>query len=39
MYVYFEGYLSGSDAANEYSLEGASGDEQSIAAVGAVYYF
>ncbi|TYC60377.1 porin [Marinobacter sp. BW6] len=39
MYVYFEGYLSGSDAADEYTLEGASGDEQSIAAVGAVYYF
>lgn len=39
MYVYFEGYLSGADAANEYTLEGASGDEQSIAAVGAVYYF
>ena len=39
MYVYFEGYLSGADAANEYSLEGASGDEQSIASVGAVYYF
>ncbi|WP_296933375.1 porin [uncultured Marinobacter sp.] len=39
MYVYFEGYLSGSDAANEYTLEGASGDEQSIASVGAVYYF
>lgn len=39
MYVYFEGYLSGADAANEYSLEGASGDEQSIAALGAVYYF
>ena len=39
MYVYFEGYLSGADAANEYSLEGASGDEQSIASLGAVYYF
>jgi|SRR6056297_365863 len=39
MYVYFEGYLSGADAANEYTLEGASGDEQSIASVGAVYYF
>ena len=39
MYVYFEGYLSGSDAADEYTLEGASGDEQSIASVGAVYYF
>jgi predicted porin len=39
MYVYFEGYLSGSDDAGEYTLEGASGDEQSIASVGAVYYF
>jgi predicted porin len=39
MYVYFEGYLSGSDAVDEYTLEGASGDEQSIASVGAVYYF
>jgi len=39
MYVYFEGYLSNGDAANTYSLEGASGDEQTIAAVGAVYYF
>ena len=39
MYVYFEGYLSGADAADEYSVEGGSGDEQSIASVGAVYYF
>ncbi|SNC76698.1 Outer membrane protein (porin) [Marinobacter sp. es.048] len=39
MYVYFEGYLSGSDDAGEYPLEGASGDKQSIASVGAVYYF
>ncbi|AOY88863.1 hypothetical protein BKP64_12175 [Marinobacter salinus] len=39
MYVYLEGYLSGSDDASEYTLEGASGDKQSIAAVGAVYYF
>lgn len=38
MYVYFEGYLSNSDA-DDYSLEGAAGDEQTIAAVGAVYYF
>lgn len=39
MYVYFEGYLSGADAADEYEVEGTSGDEQSIASVGAVYYF
>ncbi|WP_373001585.1 porin [Marinobacter sp.] len=39
MYVYFEGYLSGADAANQYTVEGTSGDEQSIASVGAVYYF
>ncbi|MCM0610910.1 porin [Marinobacter sediminum] len=39
MYVYVEGYLSGSDDAGEYTLEGASGDKQSIASVGAVYYF
>jgi predicted porin len=39
MYVYFEGYLSGADAADQYELEGATGDKQSIASVGAVYYF
>ncbi|NVD36761.1 porin [Marinobacter lutaoensis] len=39
MYVYFEGYLSNADADDEYKLEGGSGDEQTIAAVGAVYYF
>ncbi|WP_372965591.1 porin [Marinobacter sp.] len=39
MYVYVEGYLSNGDNAAQYTLEGASGDEQSIAAVGAVYYF
>ncbi|ONF44649.1 hypothetical protein BTO32_04175 [Marinobacter lutaoensis] len=38
MYVYFEGYLSNADE-EIYSLEGGSGDEQTIAAVGAVYYF
>lgn len=39
MYVYFEGYLSNADADDEYKLEDGSGDEQTIAAVGAVYYF
>jgi len=39
MYVYVEGYLSNGDKATQYNLEGKSGDEQSIAAVGAVYYF
>ncbi|WP_417516556.1 porin [Marinobacter sp.] len=39
MYVYVEGYLSNADNAAEYTLEGNSGDERSIAAVGAVYYF
>ncbi|GGE74853.1 porin [Streptosporangium jomthongense] len=39
MYVYVEGYLSNADKATEYKLEGKSGDERSIAAVGAVYYF
>lgn len=38
MYVYFEGYLSNADT-NIYTLEGGAGDEQQIAAVGAVYYF
>lgn len=38
MYVYFEGYLYGSDN-NEFVLEGGAGDEQSIAAIGGVYYF
>lgn len=38
MYVYFEGYLSNADE-EIYSLEDGSGDEQTIAAVGAVYYF
>jgi predicted porin len=42
MYVYFEGYLSGADGATYYDdPDGVDvgGDEQSIAAVGAVYYF
>lgn len=39
MYVYVEGYLSNSEKFNEYTLEGGSGDERSIASVGAVYYF
>lgn len=39
MYVYFEGYLYSSDNAAAYTLESGSGDEQSIAAVGGVYYF
>ncbi|MBZ0332636.1 hypothetical protein MARI_22790 [Marinobacter sp. JH2] len=38
MYVYVEGYLSNGDNDAQYTLDG-SGDEQSIAAVGAVYYF
>ncbi|SFN42266.1 porin [Marinobacter pelagius] len=40
MYVYFEGYLYGSDN-NEFDLEdgAGAGDEQSIAAIGGVYYF
>lgn len=42
LYVYFEGYLAGADGATYYDdPDGvtAGGDEQSIAAVGAVYYF
>jgi predicted porin len=42
MYVYFEGYLSSADGATYYAdPDGttAGGDEQSIASVGAVYYF
>jgi predicted porin len=42
MYVYFEGYLSNADGATYYAdPDGttAAGDEQTIAAVGAVYYF
>lgn len=39
MYVYVEGYLSNSDDAAGYTVDGFSGDEQTIAAVGAVYYF
>ncbi|MDO6443867.1 MULTISPECIES: porin [unclassified Marinobacter] len=39
MYVYVEGYLSNADNAAQYTLEGNSGDERTIAAVGAVYYF
>lgn len=39
MYVYAEGYLSNGDATDTYELEDGSGDEQQIAAVGAVYYF
>jgi len=40
MYVYFEGYLSNADE-EIYSVENepGTGDEQSIAAIGAVYYF
>ncbi|MBY5938669.1 porin [Marinobacter nauticus] len=42
MYVYVEGYLSNADE-EIYSIEdeptSGSGDEQSIAAIGAVYYF
>ncbi|WP_226611606.1 porin [Marinobacter nauticus] len=42
MYVYFEGYLSNADE-DIYSIEdepaAGAGDEQSIAAIGAVYYF
>jgi len=42
MYVYFEGYLSSADGTTYYAdPDGttAAGDEQSIASVGAVYYF
>lgn len=39
MYVYVEGYLGDSEDVAQYTLEGNSGDERSIAAVGAVYYF
>lgn len=39
MYVYVEGYLSSSDDTAGYTADGLSGDEQTIAAVGAVYYF
>ena len=39
MYVYAEGYFSNGDAADQYELEGSAGDERTIAAVGAVYYF
>jgi len=42
MYVYFEGYLSNADGATYYADPdgtAAAGDEQTIAAVGAVYYF
>ncbi|AOY88864.1 hypothetical protein BKP64_12180 [Marinobacter salinus] len=42
MYVYFEGYLSSADGATYYAdPDGVAtgGDEQSIASVGAVYYF
>lgn len=42
MYVYFEGYLSSADGATYYADPdgtSAAGDEQTIAAVGAVYYF
>ncbi|SHK87056.1 Outer membrane protein (porin) [Marinobacter antarcticus] len=42
MYVYFEGYLSSADGATYYAdPDGttAAGDEQTIASVGAVYYF
>lgn len=41
MYVYFEGYLGGSDDATFYAdPDGitAGGDESTVAAVGAVYY-
>jgi predicted porin len=42
MYVYFEGYLSNADGATFYADPdggSAAGDEQTIASVGAVYYF
>ncbi|WP_273204170.1 porin [Marinobacter subterrani] len=41
MYVYFEGYLYSSDDAAAYDLEdgAGAGDEQTVASVGAVYYF
>ena len=39
MYVYVEGYLSNADADDFYELEGRTGDERSVAAIGAVYYF
>ncbi|MBU2952433.1 porin [Marinobacter sp. F3R08] len=42
MYVYFEGYLSSADADTYYADPdgvAAGGDERTIAAVGAVYYF
>ncbi len=39
MYVYFEGYMYSSDDAAAYTLESGSGDEQTVAAVGGVYYF
>lgn len=42
MYVYFEGYLSNADSDTYYADPdgtGATGDEQTIASVGAVYYF
>jgi predicted porin len=42
MYVYFEGYVSNADGATFYADPdgtSAAGDEQTIAAVGAVYYF
>ncbi len=41
MYVYFEGYLSNADSAIYGDPDGtlATGDERTIAAVGAVYYF
>jgi predicted porin len=42
MYVYFEGYLSNADGATYADPDGgsaAAGDEQTIASVGAVYYF
>jgi predicted porin len=41
MYVYFEGYLSNADGATYYADPDGNvgGDEQTIASVGAVYYF
>lgn len=39
LYVYVEGYFSTADAKNEYTLEGGSGDEKTVAAVGLNYYF
>jgi predicted porin len=39
MYVYFEGYISNADVANEYTVDGLPTDERTIAAVGATYYF